>query len=32
MDYLVMGSFLLDKEQQPPWPEDESWKDEYELD
>jgi carbamoyltransferase len=32
MDYLVMGSFILDKTQQKPWPEDESWKKEFELD
>jgi len=32
MDYLAMGSFLLDKTKQKPWPEDESWKQEFELD
>ncbi|MBX7257469.1 MAG: carbamoyltransferase [Candidatus Hydrogenedentes bacterium] len=32
MDYLAMGSFLLDKRQQPPWPESDEWKREYELD
>jgi carbamoyltransferase len=32
MDYLVMGNILLDKKQQTPWPEDESWKTEFELD
>ena len=32
MDYLVMGSFLLDKQQQKPWKEDDSWKQEFELD
>lgn len=32
MDYLAMGRFLLDKKQQEPWPEDDSWKEEYELD
>ncbi len=32
MDYLVMGPFLLDKAQQAAWPEDDSWKEEYELD
>ena len=32
MDFLVMGSFLLDKKQQKPWKEDESWKQEFELD
>jgi carbamoyltransferase len=32
MDYLVMGSFLLDKKQQKPWKGDDSWKQEFELD
>jgi carbamoyltransferase len=32
MDYLAIGSFLLDKRQQPPWPETDAWKREYELD
>jgi carbamoyltransferase len=32
MDYLVMGSFLLDKQAQQPWKEDDSWKQEFELD
>ena len=32
MDYLAMGSYLLDKTKQKPWPEDESWKQEFELD
>jgi len=35
MDYLVMGSFLLDKKQQPNAEEfmrDETWKEEFELD
>ena len=32
MDYLVMGHFLLDKRQQKPWPEDDAWKEEFELD
>ena len=32
MDYLVMGSFLLNKEDQEPWDLDDSWKEEYELD
>ncbi len=26
MDYLVLGSFLLDKREQPPWPETDNWK------
>ncbi|MBN2287707.1 MAG: carbamoyltransferase [Candidatus Glassbacteria bacterium] len=25
MDYLVMGSFLIDKTEQPPWPETDNW-------
>ncbi|MCP4639331.1 MAG: carbamoyltransferase [bacterium] len=32
MDYLVLGPCLLDKRQQPPWPETEEWKQEFELD
>jgi carbamoyltransferase len=32
MDYLVGGNFLLDKEKQPHWERDDSWKDEFELD
>jgi len=32
MDYLVMGPFLLDKKQQPVWPEEDHWQDEFELD
>ena len=32
MDFLVMGSFLLDKVQQKPWKDDDSWKQEFELD
>jgi carbamoyltransferase len=32
MDYLVMGTFLLDKKQQPVWPEEDHWQDEFELD
>ena len=32
MDYLVMGPFLLDKRQQPVWPEEDHWQDEFELD
>jgi len=26
MDYLVMGGFLIDKREQPPWPEKDEWK------
>ena len=32
MDYLVMGSFLLDKNEQPPIKEDFDWMKEFELD
>jgi len=32
MDYLVMGSFLLDKTDQEPWEETEAWQQEFELD
>lgn len=32
MDYLVIGSFLLDKGVQPPWHEKVDWRDEFGLD
>jgi len=32
IDYLVLGSFLLDKAQQPEWKETEDWKREFQLD
>ena len=32
MDYLVIENFLLAKSDQPAWADDESWKDEFELD
>ncbi len=32
MDYLVVENFLMDKREQPHWEQDESWKDEFELD
>jgi len=32
MDYLVVGSFLLDRRRQPPRREDGDWRKEYELD
>jgi len=32
MDYLAMGSFLLDKKLQKPWEETDGWKQEFELD
>ncbi len=32
MDYLVMGNLLFDKKEQPPWPEEKDWREEYGLD
>jgi len=32
MDYLVMGPFLLDKKEQPPWVEEVDWTKQYVLD
>ena len=32
MDYLVLGSFLLDKKAQPHWNEERDWREEFELD
>jgi len=32
MDYLVIGNYLYDKNNQPLWPKDESWKKEFALD
>ena len=32
MDVLVLGSFLLHKEQQPVWSEDKDWREDYVLD
>ncbi len=32
MDYLVIGSYLLDKTEQTPMEEDINWRKEYELD
>lgn len=32
MDYLCMGSFLLDKTEQEPWAEEHDWRQEFELD
>ena len=32
MDYLVLENYLLTKSDQPPWEENDSWKDEFELD
>lgn len=32
MDFLVLGNFLLSKADQKPWQQDDSWKNEFELD
>ena len=32
MDYLCMGSFLLDKTEQEPWKEEDDWREEFDLD
>lgn len=32
MDFLVMENILLAKPEQPKWDQDDSWKDEFELD
>ena len=32
MDYLVLGSYLLDKREQPEWGEEKDWRDEFALD
>jgi len=32
MDYLVMGNYLFDKEQQPEWEEKKNWRKKYALD
>jgi len=32
MDYLVLGSFLLDKKEQPPWVEKTDWRKDFVLD
>jgi carbamoyltransferase len=32
MDYLVLGDYLFDKKSQPPWREDQDWRETYELD
>jgi carbamoyltransferase len=32
MDYLVLGSHLLDKSEQPEWTEDARWQEDYILD
>ena len=32
MDVLVLGSFLINKQDQPPWTEDERWQEDFVLD
>ena len=32
MDFLVLGSYLLDKKGQPQWQEEKDWREEFELD
>jgi len=32
MDFLVLGSFLLAKQDQPQWQEEKDWREEFELD
>lgn len=32
MDTLVLGSFILDKQRQPPWQEKKNWREDYVLD
>ena len=32
MDYLVLGSFILDKKVQPEWKEEKNWREDYVLD
>lgn len=32
MDLLVLGNHLLQKTEQPPWPEEDEWRDRFELD
>ncbi len=32
MDYLALGSFLLDKKAQTPWEDKDNWREEFELD
>ncbi len=32
MDYLVVENFVMDKQQQPKWPEDKEWQQEFGLD
>jgi len=32
MDYLVLGGYMLDKKDQPPWGEEKDWREEFALD
>ena len=32
MEYLIVGPYLLEKSEQPPWSEEGDWRDEFELD
>ena len=32
MDYLVLGNYVLDKQEQPEWEEEVDWREEFELD
>lgn len=32
MDYLVLGTYLLDKLEQPAWEEEDDWRDQFQLD
>ena len=32
MDFLVIGSYILDKQDQPQWQEEWDWQEEFELD
>ncbi|MEE2627835.1 MAG: carbamoyltransferase C-terminal domain-containing protein, partial [Candidatus Latescibacterota bacterium] len=32
MDYLVLGNYVLDKQEQPEWGEEVDWREEFELD
>jgi carbamoyltransferase len=32
MDYLVLGDFILDKKNQPPWQDKGNWRQDYVLD
>jgi len=32
MDYLIVGNFIFDKQEQPAWHEARDWREEYGLD